>query len=741
MTDDARAEATEKEVLLKLLSHLRKKSKREKDTAAAKQGELMAMVRVLSGELQATDDAQYVGVAPAPTPTTPSRAAPRALRPDVPAASVHSSPRAAAVVNSPREMRADDLIPHALAAADNKLKNRPQKRVVYVKHSRDKYARAVEVDEAERLRREIEARVAELGEMRAQLEAVDSARRGMVAQLDGARAAAERHRADEAEAKRQLLLLSRTHAAELESQRRELTAELVAKHSAEIAHARELAERELTSARAAARAIVPDVAGLSTVDEACGPDAAEADTPPSADAALEQLQTELQLRFDSQLGRMELRATNAEARIQSVHSEYAVRERRTLAELDQTREDLARAERAIETREAQINELRSKLDVSLVEVDRFAEANGALAMQLETREAQIKELRSKLDGSLVEVDRFAEANGALAMQLEVAEARCTQLSAAARPRSVGGGGRAEPAKVSVGTCVNMTAPEPELKPEAVRHLLSAQSSAHAIELGLLAAELSRRDTEAAGSVPRAPTVVMPAAAAPATASHEVGTSSGDLLLILEDVRRPASIGRAQPVPTKPSPQVAWAPPPRVPGRQQEPPLERATSLAERDRQPGMERFVRRAASSEHEGSSSSPAARQVAGRGPTRPQQARSARAADEQYEPVSVGSDDCSPGSGTRGAREGRVRALAYRHSHPLRFATHRHLSSLCSRLTPRSPLRPREQVHAAPAASTSAPAAAPYGPSRRTSRGGGLLSSITSFFSRRGTADRSHG
>lgn len=729
----------EKEVLLKLLAHLRKKAKRDKDTAAAKQGELVAIVRILADELR-TADAEHVRATAAVPPPNPSPAPQGVVR----AAS-------AGVVNSPREMRADDLIPDALAAAENKPKGRPK--IVYVKRTRDTYARAVDVDEVERLRREAQARDLELAEARSRAEAAEAARRDLSSELTSARALAdhsraelaeararldtaeaarrelsselesgrklsERARAEEAEAKRQLVLLSHAHAAELETQRRELSAELGARQDTELARARaeleraraRAAEAERASSKAAAvrvvaAAAVGTQAAICVADEACGPDDAEsasadAHAAAAARAALEATQAELQC-CQSQLGRFELQAANAEARVEAVRSECAVRERRAAGELEQTKADAASAARAAETREAQIRELRLRLDNSLLERDRFAEANTELQTRLATVDAQCTLLRSTM----------------------------------ARSRSFGEQRAAPPApKPSVGTSADLGA---EAEAARALRLLRQQSSAHEVQLGLLAAELARGERAASERASAAPVASAPAATPahappPAVAVHEVATSSGDLHLDLDldlEMRPPAAAALRVSCGAPHACQAAWpSPPARTSSAREEPtpppvpapplrscsatessPPPPAHAPASAHRHDRVERFAARRAAAAAAAERAVRADREGDLHGSCSSSQALQAtRVGEAAYEPVAVADAKVRP-------RCARARATALRGSTracPPRAARH-------------------WQVGAGAVTSAAGPAAI-HTATRRPGRGG-LLSSIASFFSRK--------
>ncbi|KAJ1628944.1 hypothetical protein T492DRAFT_874220 [Pavlovales sp. CCMP2436] len=160
--DDVKAEEhsvkqvqDDKNALLYMLAHVKRRSKRDRELAVAKELELQSAIAVLAAELSTLERRPHSAEA------APPRDFPAALQ-----------RRDSKQLQPAREMRADEMIPDAAQQAQH----RP-KRLVLVKHARSTFAQAVDVDNIESLQQESERQVVSLERARVALEAEEKQRR------------------------------------------------------------------------------------------------------------------------------------------------------------------------------------------------------------------------------------------------------------------------------------------------------------------------------------------------------------------------------------------------------------------------------------------------------------------------------------------------------------------------------------------------------------------------------------
>ena len=154
----------DKNALLHMLAHVKRRAKRDRELALAKELELQSAVAVLSAELDALEphrppsaDGGGGGGGDKVEEVRGRRSAEQDATPR------KGTPSASARIQPAREMRADEMIPNPqLVPLHAANAQHTPKRLVLVKHSRATFARAVDVDNAEDLQQASERQLAAL---------------------------------------------------------------------------------------------------------------------------------------------------------------------------------------------------------------------------------------------------------------------------------------------------------------------------------------------------------------------------------------------------------------------------------------------------------------------------------------------------------------------------------------------------------------------------------------------------
>jgi hypothetical protein len=431
----------DKAALLHLLAHVKRRSKRDRDLALAKELELTNAVAVLGAEMAALERSH----------AAPSREGPRGAddlwrssawederpvsRPAtadlVPGAGQPqrrsmARPASVGVVQPARELRADDMIPDAVAAALHK----PKRLVLVRRAGRPPICTSESADALALAPAQCGAEVERTGAESDELAHARAEAQSLAAQL--------------AEAKRQLVLLSMQQANGLERMRRELAAARAAGGGA-------VAAAQLGAASAAGAHRHERLSGLAVHElESGAPAAAEAAEERAAQRAAQyaaQLAAEQATQLASQL------RCETEARRKAEGAAAAAEQARAAAE-----EAASALRTAAAARDTELDHLALRLadadaraSVDRVEAQVLARR---LLRQTEAARAAVAELEAAR-GTLADADRAtaaaAQANAALVRERDAAEAA---LADAAHDPALRGRPTAEAEDASAAAALN-----------------------------------------------------------------------------------------------------------------------------------------------------------------------------------------------------------------------------------------------------------------------------------------------